>query len=333
MSFPRYERYKNSGEGWLSEVPAHWRVMSNKAFLRNTNDLVGTGSSDFILLSLTLSDVIVRNIASGKGKFPAEFDSYKAVKSNDLVFCLFDLDETPRTIGLANHEGIITGAYEVLRCRPVALPSYVCYFYLHVDEFKGLRPWYTGLRKVVRPETFMSIKLALPPLEEQEAIASFLDNETAKIDALIEEQRRLIDLLKEKRQAVISHAVTKGLNGDAPTKDSEVEWLGDVPAHWPVHILKRAFRSMDYGISESLDSEGVAAILRMGNIQNGQIVMDDLKYIDAVDPALILKEGDLLYNRTNSLDLIGKVGMFHWNPSSAGELCFLLSAPSDRRCV
>jgi type I restriction enzyme S subunit len=188
MSFPRYEQYKDSGEGWLSEVPAHWQLMPNKAFLLNTNDLVGTNSSDFILLSLTLSGVIVRDIESGKGKFPAEFDSYKAVESKDLVFCLFDLDETPRTIGLANHAGMITGAYEVLRCRPLALPSYICYFYLHVDEFKGLRPWYTGLRKVVRRDTFMSIKLALPPMDEQKTIASFLDRETAKIDALIEQR-------------------------------------------------------------------------------------------------------------------------------------------------
>lgn len=232
MSFPRYDRYKNAGIGWLSEVPAHWQVIPNKALLRATNDLVGTNSSDFTLLSLTLFGVIVRDIESGKGKFPAEFDSYKAVEPNDLIFCLFDLDETPRTIGLANQVGMITGAYEVLRCRPLALPSYICYFYLHVDEFKGLRPWYTGLRKVVRPDTFMSIKLALPPLDEQEAIASFLDAETAKIDALIEEQRRLIELLKEKRQAVISHAVTRGLNPGVTMATAGVDWLNEIPAHW-----------------------------------------------------------------------------------------------------
>ena len=238
MSFRRYERYKNAGIGWLSEVPAHWRVMPNKALLRATSDLVGANSSDFTLLSLTLFGVIVRDIESGKGKFPAEFDSYKAVEANDLIFCLFDLDETPRTIGLANQSGMITGAYEVLRCRPLAQPSYVCYFYLHVDGSKGLRPWYTGLRKVVRPDTFMSIKLALPLLDEQEAISLFLDKETAKIDALIEEQRRLIELLKEKRQAVISHAVTKGLNPDVKMKGTRFEWLGTVPAPWEVVPIK-----------------------------------------------------------------------------------------------
>jgi type I restriction enzyme S subunit len=117
-------------------------------------------------------------------------------------------------------------------------------------------------------------------------------------------------VLKEKRQAVISHAVTKGLNPNAPMKPSGIEWLGDVPAHWEVCLLKRAFRSIDYGISDALDSEGAVAVLRMGNIENGKVVADDLKYIGKVDPALLLIRGDLLYNRTNSLDLIAKVGMF-----------------------
>ena len=99
-------------------------------------------------------------------------------------------------------------------------------------------------------------------------------------------------------------------------KDSGVEWLGAVPEHWETCLLKRAFRSVDYGISDSLDSEGAVAILRMGNIANGKVVTDDLKYTDSVDPALILRHGDLLYNRTNSLDLIGKVGMFVGNGES-----------------
>jgi type I restriction enzyme S subunit len=186
----------------------------------------------------------------------------------------------------------------------------VCYFYRYVDSHKGLRPFYTGLRKTVRTPTFLSIKLPVPPVYEQKAIASFLDAETSKIDALVSEQRRLIELLKEKRQAVISHAVTKGLNPNAPMKPSGIQWLGDVPQHWSVHKLKRAFRSVDYGISESLSMEGDVAILRMGNIQDGQIDLADLKYVSEVEEELLLVEGDLLYNRTNSLDLIGKVGMF-----------------------
>jgi type I restriction enzyme S subunit len=130
---------------------------------------------------------------------------------------------------------------------------------------------------------------------------------------LVAEQEKLIELLKEKRQAVISHAVTKGLEPNVPMKDSGVEWLGEVPEHWEVQHLKRTLRSCDYGISDSLLVEGKIAVLRMGNIQDGKITKDDIKYTDSVPDYLLLESGDLLFNRTNSLDLIGKVGMFQGN--------------------
>jgi type I restriction enzyme S subunit len=172
-----------------------------------------------------------------------------------------------------------------------------------------------GIRdgKNISYQQFGQIIVPAIPLTEQTQIAAFLDRETAKIDELVAEQRLLMELLKEKRQAVISHAVTQGLNPDGPMKPSGIEWLGDVPEHWEICLLKRAFRSVDYGISDSLDSEGSVAILRMGNIANGKVVTDDLKYINSVAPYLLLQPGDLLYNRTNSLDLIGKVGMFIGN--------------------
>jgi len=133
----------------------------------------------------------------------------------------------------------------------------------------------------------------------------------------VAEQQRLVELLKEKRQAVISHAVTKGLNPAAPMKPSGIEWLGKVPAHWEVQNLKRSFESIDYGISDALDSDGLIAVLRMGNIVEGKIVLDDLKFTGSVDPALLLRTGDLLYNRTNSLHLVGKVGMYSGGAENA----------------
>lgn len=238
MSLPRYPKYQATDLKWLHEAPAHWAVKPNKAFLEPRKSTVGESWSTKILLSLTLNGVIPRDTESGKGKFPADFGTYQDVAKNDVVFCLFDLDETPRTVGLARESGMITAAYDVFRCKAGADPRFVFYFYLHVDEFKGLRPFYTGLRKVVRPPTFMAIKIPLPPLDEQMRIAEFLDRETAKIDGLVAEQRRLMELLKEKRQAIISHAVTHGLNPKAPLKPSGIEWLGDVPMHWAVKKLR-----------------------------------------------------------------------------------------------
>jgi type I restriction enzyme S subunit len=133
---------------------------------------------------------------------------------------------------------MITGAYNVYSALEPCVPEYTYYYFMHIDSFKGLKPFYTGLRKVVRTETFSNIKMPVPSKNEQQKIANFLDHETAKIDTLIEKQQQLIKLLKEKRQAVISHAVTKGLNPNAPMRVSGVEWLGDVPEHWEMVPLK-----------------------------------------------------------------------------------------------
>jgi type I restriction enzyme S subunit len=245
VSFPRYPKYKDSGVEWLGEVPEHWEAFPNRALFVHQKREVGAAWAQTELLSLTLRGVIPRDIESGDGKYPSDFSNYQIVKPGELVFCLFDMDETPRTVGLSSHFGMITSAYDVFECKPVILPRFVYYFYLHVDSSKRLRPFYTGLRKTVRTPTFLSIKTPLPPLAEQAAIASFLDRETAKIDALIAEQQRLIELLQEKRQAVISHAVTKGLNPDAPMKDSGIEWLGEVPVEWTVKRVKHLVTNLD----------------------------------------------------------------------------------------
>jgi type I restriction enzyme S subunit len=149
------------------------------------------------------------------------------------------------SIAISEHEGIVSPAYFVYqpnaRMFDLAIPKYIHYLLRHpmyiaqyLRQSKGIRVNQWDLD----PDEFKKIELLLPKTEEQKTIIDFLDHETAKIDALIEKQQRLIELLKEKRQAVISHAVTKGLNPNAPMKDSGVEWLGEVPAHWDVHAIK-----------------------------------------------------------------------------------------------
>ncbi len=234
----KYPQYRKPDADWLEDIPIHWDIAKVKTLLCLEKGQVGEDSINHQLLSLTLGGVIPRNIANG-GKLPAEFNTYQVVEPGNLVFCLFDIDETPRTVGHSAHNGMITGAYNVYSTTPKADGKFIFYYFLHIDSFKGLKPYYTGLRKVVRSETFGSIKMPLPPLSEQSLVANFLDHETAKIDILIDKQQKLIKLLKEKRQAVISHAVTKGLNPDAPMKDSGVEWLGEVPEHWDVLEIKR----------------------------------------------------------------------------------------------
>ena len=163
-----------------------------------------------------------------------------------------------------------------------------------------------------------SISTPVPPPEEQAAIVRFLDHADEQIRRYIAGKERLIALLEEERQALVHQAVTRGLDPNVRLKDSGVEWLGDVPEHWRVGPLKRAFVSMDYGISESASDSGAIHLLTMGNLRDGQVIVPQEGGVDSVDPYLLLREGDLLFNRTNSLELVGKVGLFagHESPTT-----------------
>lgn len=260
--YKAYAEYRDSGVEWLGTVPKHWLTEKTKRMFSLKKILVGYNSNSYQLLSLTLNGVIPRDISNGEGKIPASFDTYQSVQHNDLIFCLFDIDETPRTIGIAKQSGMITGAYNVYSCLDKCFPSFAYYYFMHIDSFKGLKPFYTGLRKVVRADTFGCIEIPNPPKEEQQQISSFLEHETKKIDNLIEKQQLLIELLKEKRQAMISHAVTKGLNLDVPKQYSGIELLGDIPLHWVMSKLRYNF-IFGKGLTitkENLEDDGTPCI-------------------------------------------------------------------------
>ncbi|TPJ73039.1 restriction endonuclease subunit S [Mesorhizobium sp. B2-7-1] len=165
----------------------------------------------------------------------------------------------------------------------------------------------------INASDLVTIEVPLPPIDTQRQIARFLDEKTKRIDALIERKRLLLDRLSEKRQAVITHAVTKGLNPAALMKPSGIDWVGDIPVHWEVLPLKRVLSSSTYGISASLEPAGEVAVLRMGNLVDGEIDLGDLRFLDEVDESLLLEAGDVVFNRTNSLDLVGKASIFRGN--------------------
>lgn len=200
-------KMKDSGIPWIWEIPEHWEPCRNKDIFEESKKIVGENSSDYVLLSLTKQGVIVRDLSENKGKFPKEFNTYKVVEPGDMIFCMFDVDETPRTVGLSQNHGMITGAYDVFKIKRV-LPKFALYYYLSIDDRKALRPLYKGLRKVVPLPTFMSSKIFLPPLSEQQAIVAYIDEKLQKIDQYMCDLQREIDYLKEFKQRLISDAVT-----------------------------------------------------------------------------------------------------------------------------
>ena len=188
----RYEEYKESQIQWVGCIPSHWEERKAKYVFLSKKTVVGDKADKYDLLSLTLKGVIKRDMENPTGKFPTSFDSYQEVNKGDFVFCLFDNEETPRTVGLSSFNGMITGAYDVLENTDSnVLSKFLLYYYLTIDDSKLMKPLYKGLRKTIPFDSFKRYRIPLPPLAEQEKIVSFLESKTLCIDAYVAERERV----------------------------------------------------------------------------------------------------------------------------------------------
>jgi type I restriction enzyme S subunit len=306
MSFPRYPKYKASGVEWLGNVPVHWSLKPIWTFFRRVKRV---GFDNEQLLSV-YRDYGVIPKASRDDNFnkPSEdLSVYQLVIVGDLA--VNKMKAWQGSLAISEYRGIVSPAYFVYEALHSENGRYLHYLMRSVRYIAG----YLSVSKGVRvnqwdmdPQFHSRMPLLVPPLSEQTAIAEFLDRETAKIDGLVAEQKRLMELLKEKRQAVISHAVTKGLNPHAKMKPSGIEWLGDVPEGWGFKPLKHlgsiisgfAFKSTDF------KPQGVR-VLKIANIQTRVIDWSDDSYLpdDFYDKHIqfAVKDGDVVFALTRPI--------------------------------
>jgi type I restriction enzyme S subunit len=199
---------KDSGIDWIGQIPAHWENMPNKYLFKMKKDTVGKRSDQYDLLSLTLRGIIKRDMENPEGKFPAEFDTYQEVCPGYFVFCHFDVEETPRTVGLSEFFGMITGAYTVYSVANGVDPRFLLHFYIFADTDKKMRSMYKGLRNTIPKDAFGAFKTPLPPIEEQQAIVAHIDDASRKIEDGIAIKQDQIATLKEYKTSLINAAVT-----------------------------------------------------------------------------------------------------------------------------
>ena len=238
MSFPRYPAYKVSGVEWLGEVPAHWQVTPLKHLAEFIN---GDAFKPAEWAETGVPIIRIQNLNGGEefNYFAGEVEPRYLVHDGDLLFGWSGNRGTSFGPFLWRHDEVCALNQHIFRVVPLATEKHSLFWTLravttHVeDQAHGI----IGMVHVTKGD-LGAINVPVPPASERQRIARFLDREAAKIDSLVTEQQRLMDLLKKKRQAVISHAVTKGLNPDAPMKPSGVEWIGDVPTHWEVKRIK-----------------------------------------------------------------------------------------------
>ena len=234
-----YGEYRDSGIDWLGPIPSHWTVRPLFVHFRET-EIKNVGNHVQTVLSLSYGRIVPRNVESNVGLMPESFETYQVVDPGDVVLRLTDLQNDQRSlrVGFVETRGIVTSAYVNLRPEPGLEPRFAYYLLNSYDILKVFYGLGAGVRQTMKFADLRRLPILLPSPAEQRAIADYLRAQTAKIDALIEKQEHLIERLEEKRTALISHSVTKGLNPNVRTKDSGVEWLGEIPETWSVVRLK-----------------------------------------------------------------------------------------------
>jgi len=281
--FPKYPAYKDSGVEWLGAVPAHWAFTPIKHLA-----LLNPRKSDFAgdteqLCSFVPMEKLKTGVVQLDEERPIEevIGGYTYFEDGDVlqakVTPCFENKNVAIAKGLTNGIGFGSSEINVLRPYQGVNAEYL-YYRVQEDSYMSFCTSSmigAGGLKRVPTDVINNFKIAAPTLCEQTQIARFLDHETARIDALIEEQQRLIELLKEKRQAVISHAVTKGLDPTVPMKDSGVEWLGEVPSHWETKQLKHVVdpnSSITYGIVQAgPEFEGGVPYIRTSDMSGEEL--------------------------------------------------------------
>ena len=193
---------------WFSSSPSEWNVVENNTLFKISKRVVGEDWRKFDLLSMGKPGVTVRDMESGKGKFPESFDGYQIVEPGDLIFCLFDMNETPRTVGYSEIGGMITPAYTVMKTFSGNNPKFLYYLYLMIDEVKGLQPYYTGLRNSIRPVTFLGLEVMIPTEEMQDQIVLELDRKISLINDTIQMEKERIENLENLKNSIVRRLVT-----------------------------------------------------------------------------------------------------------------------------
>jgi type I restriction enzyme S subunit len=311
--FAPYAAYKDSGLDWSRTLPNHWSLKRAKFLFQRMQRPVR--NEDDVVTAFRDGVVTLRTRRRTEGfTFSDKEIGYQGVRSGDLV--VHAMDGFAGAIGVSDADGKATPVYSVLQ--PLNALEIDNNFYAYFLRYLARSGFITSLAKGIRERStefrYAELKeLWFPvlPLSEQRAIAAFLDRETRRIDALVAKKEQLIDLLQEKRTTLITRAVTKGLDPTVPMKDSGVEWLGEIPAHWEVKRLRHvgeAIIGLTYQPDDVVGPEEGALVLRASNVSDGRIVYGDNVYVRCAIPEhLRTRLGDIVIcARSGSRDLIGK---------------------------
>lgn len=290
----RYNEYNDSGIQWVGEIPSHWKVKKLKH-----NFIIKKEKSyekDPTILSLTLNGIKIRDISNNDGQIASSYEGYIKIKKGDIVLNSMDLlrgfvDSSP-------YDGVISPAYSTLQSKKILSNQY----YNRYIQIMYFNKFLYGLgegvsqehRWTLKNETLLNLPIIEPPIEEQIAIVEFLDKKTTEIETIITKKKEMIEKLKEYHQALVTEAVTKGLDENVETKDSGIDWIGDIPKHWNKTRLK-FIASVIPGQSPNSDgynTDGIGIPFLQGSSDFGDIFPSETTYSEHLTK--VTEIGDIL---------------------------------------
>ncbi|MBJ7442465.1 MAG: restriction endonuclease subunit S [Sphingopyxis sp.] len=303
--YPVYDKYRDDIAPWLGDAPANWRFEKAKWFLSHRKQINSDAKIDNVL-SLTLRGVVNNDPDNPEGLVPKDYRTYQIFEHDDLVFKLIDLENVRTSrVGLVHEQGIMSSAY--IRIVPPKgwNARFLYYYYFHMYQAEVFNKIGSGVRSTLGQSDLLDLPIPLLDCEVQDRIVRFLDEKTAKIDAAIALEERQIALLKERKQIVIQNAVTKGLNPNAPMKESGVDWIGEIPEHWDIVRYKYLFSQSRIPVRPG---DGVVTAFR-----DGQVTLRSNRRLEGYTEAILeggyqgIRVGQLVLNSMDAFE--GAIGV------------------------
>ena len=311
---------KDSGIEWIGEIPGNWSVERNKQLFYEVNDRCENGNEHTLLSVSEYFGIAPKSEKISDGEFETRaetLDGYKLCKKDDIVMNI--MLAWKRATGRSDYNGIVSPAYCVYR-KKADIDTHYYHYLFRTDIVANLFKQYsTGIidsRLRLYPDKFLALQMIVPPLPEQQAISSYLDRQCAHIDNVIEKTKASIEEYKKLRQAVITQAVTKGVKGERPMKDSGIEWIGEIPVDWSRTNAHRIVIDTQNGLTRrDLDKSEGQIVLKLKNISaSGEISYNGTNRIELSDDEFkrySLQEGDFLFVRVNGTkSLVGKCAIY-----------------------
>lgn len=290
---------KDSGIEWVGAIPATWQMHPLYYYFceRKCRNTLGKENN---LLSLSYGRVIRKDINTVDGLLPENYNGYNIIEKDDIVLRLTDLQNDKRSLrtGLVREHGIITSAYTTIKANRELVPEFFQYLLHSYDAMKVLYNMGSGVRQGLNFSELSKMPLISPDMLEQKKIADFLDAKCSEIDAISADIQKEIETLEQYKRSVITEAVTKGLNPEAEMKDSGIEWVGNIPAHWDVRPLYYYFaerKKKNYlGQEQNLLSLSYGKVIRKDINTSEGLLPDSFNGYNIIEPGdIVLRLTDL----------------------------------------